>query len=120
MSLFPYVFATGDSAAWEGLSGASCGYCDGVVNALRKDLAQQRHSEGGAVEILESGADPSGPQEFVVWVTYIEHPSQTVTANGDVVEDFPDTRHSRATLLLEWDGTAWQVNGVDPSLIEVL
>lgn len=120
MSLFPYLFATGDSGTWEALSGPSCGYCSGVVDSMRADLAKQRHSEGGAIEVLESGASTFDSADFVTWVTFIEHPSQTVDHAGHVVEDFPDTRHSRATLLLKWDGTGWQVNGVDPSLIEVM
>lgn len=120
MSLFPYLFATGDGSEWERLSGPSCGYCSGVVNELRNDLARERHSDGGAFEILESSSEPSGSGEFITWVTFIQHPSRTVDKDGDVVEEFPETRRSRATLLLEWNGAGWRVNGVDPALIEVL
>ena len=120
MSLFPYLFATGDSTTWEQLSGTACGYCSGVVDELRKDEARGRQSEGGALEFLDGGADATGSEEFIAWVTFVQHPSQTIDAQGTVVEDFHETRRTRATLLLEWDGGTWQVNGVDPVLIEVM
>lgn len=112
LSLFPYVVATGDLTAWDALSGQSCTYCSSVREFVTEIHDAGHHGEGGAFELgFTSGFDVGGG-DFVVGIEYIETPSQTVAADGTVVEDFPETLSYKANFSLTWTGTTWVVNGV--------
>lgn len=112
LSLFPYVVATGDLADWDALSGRPCSYCSSVRDFVTEIHGAGNHGEGGAFELgFTSGFDMGGG-EFVVGVEYIETPSQTVAADGTLVEDFPETLSYKANFSLAWTGSRWVVNGV--------
>jgi len=120
MSLFPYMYATGDTSEWERLSGASCGYCSGTLDDLNEKIAVGRHAEGGHFEFEGRGASTFDGREFFAWVVFVQHPSRAVDGSGDLVEDFPDTSRVRAQVTLTWDGSGWSVDGVDPAKLETL
>lgn len=112
LSLFPYVVATGDLTAWDALSGQSCTCCSSVREFVTEIHDAGHHGEGGAFELgFTSGFDVGGG-DFVVGIEYIETPSQTVAADGTVVEDFPENLSYKANFSLTWTGTTWVVNGV--------
>lgn len=120
MSLFPYMYATGDTAEWERLTGENCGYCSGTLADLQKKLASGRHAQGGSFEVEASGSSTFDGHEFFAWVVFIQHPSRAVDEAGTVVEDFPDTTRVRAQVTVVWSGSGWAVDGVDPRELETL
>lgn len=118
MSLFPYVFATGDTAAWDELSGEDCGYCADITELAAADRAKGYHEVGGHLEFTFANAMDFEDGTFYATIAYDEHPSQTVDAEGDVVEDFPGIKVTQAGVSLEWRDNEWLIQGVDPTLVE--
>ncbi|UJP41470.1 hypothetical protein F1D97_08700 [Cellulomonas palmilytica] len=120
MSLFPYMYATGNSSEWERLAGESCGYCSGALTDLSAKVSVGRHAEGGQFEFEARGSSTFDDKEFFAWVVFVQHPSRALDGSGTVVEDFPDTTRVRAQVTLAWDGSTWSVIGVDPRKVESL
>ncbi|WP_146841519.1 DUF6318 family protein [Cellulomonas composti] len=118
LSLFPYVFATGDLQAWKSLSGASCKYCANVVSMVDEMFADGNHSVGGEFEFASVEGDDYKEGEFAVLLRFRESPSQTVSSTGVVVEDFPDTKLESAEVHVVWDGSGWAVDGVVVDLLD--
>lgn len=109
MSLFPYMVATGDTTQWDALSGQNCKYCANGRAVVREMAASNRHGVGGALEMAFGSALDDGRGLYLVGVQYTEHPSQTVDADGAVVEEFPDTKVLQAHLEIRWEKGAWKV-----------
>ncbi|GEK16471.1 DUF6318 family protein [Cellulomonas persica] len=120
MSLFPYMYATGDTSEWERLSGKNCGYCAGTLADLREKVAAGRHAVGGNFEFEASGSSTFDGDEYFAWVVFIQHPSRALDESGELVEGFPETSRVRAQVSLIWDGAGWTVDGVDPRKLGTL
>ncbi|UJP40328.1 DUF6318 family protein [Cellulomonas palmilytica] len=118
LSLFPYVFATGDITAWDELSGEDCGYCDDITELAAADQAKGHHEVGGHLEFTFASALDFEDGTFYATVAFDEHPSRTVDGKGDVVEDFPGIKVTQAEVSLEWRDGRWLIQGVDPTLVE--
>lgn len=67
---------------------------------------------GGAVDLHAGTATLDDDGTFLVDIAFTEYPSQTVSADGALVEDFPDTSEMKATMRLSWSGSKWKVEGV--------
>lgn len=117
MSLFPYMLATGDTTAWRELSGESCGYCSRVTGKVADAHAAGRHDEGGQLEFTFGSAMDFADGTFFATIGYVEHPSVTKDAAGEVLEEF-DGETIRAEIDLEWRDGRWLIQGVNPNLVE--
>ncbi|MBT0995550.1 hypothetical protein KIN34_14800 [Cellulomonas sp. DKR-3] len=111
VSLFPYAYATGDLAEWDRLSGPNCDYCSSVREAVREVYDAGNHGVGGGHDIGFGSASATGRNSFILSVDVKEHPSQTLSSDGSVVEDFPDTNYYRADIELSWDDGHWIIDG---------
>ncbi|GEA79604.1 DUF6318 family protein [Cellulomonas sp. CW35] len=118
MSLFPYVFATGDTTAWDELSGEDCGYCADITDLAAADRSKGYHEVGGHIEFTFASAMDFEDGTFSATIAFDEHPSQTVNSDGEVVEDYPGIKVTQADVSLEWRDGRWLVQGVDPTLVE--
>lgn len=112
MRLFPYSVATGDLVAWDELSGDACAYCSSAREIVEKIHSAGNHGIGGALDISGSETYVNDDGTFVVVLGLTQHPSQTVDAQGALVEDFPATNRYRPLLALDFDDGSWSVTGV--------
>lgn len=111
IKLFPYAVATGDLTQWRALSGDGCGYCDEARDIVDGMRAAGNHGVGGALDISGSETYLNDDGSYVVILGLTQHPSQTVDADGVLVEEFPSTNRYRPLVALTFEGS-WTVTGV--------
>ena len=118
VGLFPYLVATGDFEAWDALSGPDCTFC----SSAREEAAQihdaGNHGTGGAMDIGFTIAGAHEDGKFLAEVQLVEYGSQTVDADGRLVEDFPGTQSLRAVLVLSREPRGWIVEKVQIDRID--
>jgi len=115
---FPYMFATGDTSVWKSLTGESCGYCAEVLDAAEADLADGLTGVGGHIDFTYGSALDFEDGTFFVTLGYVEHPSVSTNAEGDVVKTFPDKDTINADISLSWKDGRWTVDAVNPKVVE--
>ncbi|MDO4243657.1 MAG: DUF6318 family protein [Actinomyces sp.] len=78
LNLYPYVYATGDLAAWREISGDDCIFCSSVI-----DNVTELHNSGGwsdywqqEITVVSYGYDPSDSSRLV-FETHIATPDRT-------------------------------------------
>ena len=113
ITLYPYVYATGDLTAFRAMSDATCKFCDSVITS-----ATAMHVSGGwgdswgqQITFTSVTADISTPNRYVVELHLIsdEHVAHNIEKPPTTVEAF------EINLLLQvlWkDGTGWTVEEV--------
>ncbi len=116
MSLFAYVFATGDVTEWKRLSGEACDYCDGVIDAAAEYQDEGKRTSGGRIEITDVQAFDYMPGEFAVVVAVTQHPSQVINAEGERAGEAGVTTAS-AEMHLVWAHDQWRVETVDLTML---
>lgn len=112
LALYSYIVATGDLAQWDALAAKGCRYCASGRKVAVAIHEAGNHGVGGAVDLHAGTAVLDDDGTFLVDVAFTEYPSQTVSADGALVEDFPDTSEMKATMRLSWSGSAWKIEGV--------
>jgi hypothetical protein len=87
LQLFPYVFATGDQAAWAAISHPDCNYCREVGDDLAAAVAAGGYSEGGLIDV--TWATSIDWQDFwQVRFTMTQGSSTDFAADGAVVDEW--------------------------------
>ena len=111
--LYPYVYATGDLAEWNALSDPDCKFCASVDSNAREMALNGQHSEGGATSVLDPvGTEIEPAVSYSVEMDAVHQPSATVSADGTVVESFPEITRTRWSMIVHWKGDAWAIRGV--------
>ena len=113
ITLYPYVYATGDLTAFRAMSDATCKFCDSVITS-----ATNMHTSGGwadpwgqQITFTSITADVSTPNRYVVELHLVsdQHVAHNMDKPPTTVEAF------EMTLLVQvlWkDGTGWIVEEV--------
>ena len=113
ITLYPYVYATGDLTAFRAMSDATCKFCDSVITS-----ATNMHTSGGwadpwgqQITFTSITADVSTPNRYVVELHLVsdQHVAHNTGKSPVTVEAF------EMTLLVQvlWkDGTGWIVEEV--------
>lgn len=120
MTLFPYVFASADTAPWDALAGPSCAYCANV-SEMAADLAEKgERRQGGEIAVTWAQGFDHRPvaSQYAVSLEFTEQPSRVLDAHGEVTDASPDVITAKAQVLLTWDGGAWVVDGVDITVVD--
>ena len=115
ITLYPYVYATGDLTAFRAMSDATCKFCDSVINNTTS-----MHTAGGWIDHWEHHAtftsitaDVSTPDRYVVefHVVSDEHVSHSIGEPPQINELI----QGPVLVQVLWkDGTGWIIEGVDP------
>ena len=115
ITLYPYVYATGDLTAFRAMSDATCKFCDSVITN-----ATNMHTSGGwadpwgqQITFTSITADVSTPNRYVVELHLVsdEHVAHNTGKSPVTVEAF------EVPVLVQvlWkDGTGWTIEGVNP------
>jgi hypothetical protein len=86
LQLFPYVYATGDQAAWAAISHPDCTFCREVGDDLNAAVAAGEFSEGGLIDV--TWATSIDWQEFWhVRFTLTQAPLTDFAADGTVLDE---------------------------------
>ena len=117
MSLFPYVFATGDVREWDEMRGDSCRYCEGIRDAADEYIRQGKRSVGGQILLSNVQAFREKENSYVVAVRLTQLPSHDVDASGSIVEENTATVEAKAEMRVVWVSDRWRVDAVDMTVL---
>lgn len=111
LSLYPYVYATGDLAPWQAMSHPECVFCASVVTNVQAKVNAGQHTEGGLFELkLVSSALISADLAGVT-LEVTESPNTVIGVDGDVVHE-DEGGHYLMTLSVV-PGDPWTVREVE-------
>ena len=113
ISLYPYVYATGDLSAWKAMSDPACGYCSGVSLAVESMHAMGSHIRGGDIEVTATRSFPPSASTgiYPVDLELAEGPSSEVDAGGDELKEMAGGK-TLAQLDVAWAATGWSIHAV--------
>ena len=115
ITLYPYVYATGDLTAFRAMSDATCKFCDSVITN-----ATSMHTAGGWEDPWEHHttftsitADISTPNRYVVELHLVsdQHVSHRM---GEPPKTYETSQGPILIQVLWKDGTGWTIEGVNP------
>lgn len=111
LSLFPYVYATGDLADWESLSEDGCVFCSNVMTDVTARLELGWWSDPWEQEVVFVSCDEAvgDPSTMVVDVNVISGEIVTHRADGIVERRRPPQDTEPFTLQMHWNGESWNV-----------
>ncbi|WP_154794948.1 DUF6318 family protein [Occultella kanbiaonis] len=113
ISLFPYLFTSGDLDEWEALGTEDCAVCAQIADGAAELHAEGGRNAGGDFEILhaltsgEDGADG----RYIVQLDVVEAPSIRISGDGSQVEQ-ANGRYPELWVSVVWGADGWQVDGV--------
>ncbi len=108
MSLYPYVLATGDLAAWDAMSAPDCDFCNNTRTEVERLRAAEQRNLGG-ITVLAAGGTDLGSNGWHSARLEIEiHESSDVDAAGIVVSSRDGGTYS-VDLALTWSG-GWLID----------
>ncbi|WP_222592952.1 DUF6318 family protein, partial [Cellulomonas persica] len=117
VALFPYIFATGDLAQWESVSGSDCEWCGDIADVVRKDVAAGKRREGGRMDIQDLQVFHDRDEMYYAVVRLKEQPSRVLAADGSVVETTDFVQDAKLEVGLGWTGETWSVTSVGVDLL---
>lgn len=110
LTLYPYVYATGDLTDWEEMSAEGCGFCSSVAESVN-DL----HSDGGWVDpwqpeiiLLSYGTDPSDPDRHVIEMKFSQ-PERTIHQGSTGNSSREHAVEATVRAQMHWEGDRWIV-----------
>ena len=115
ITLYPYVYATGDLTAFRAMSDATCKFCDSVITNTTS-----MHTAGGWEDPWEHHttftsitADVSTPNRYVVEFHLVsdQHVSHRM---GEPPKTYETSQGPILIQVLWKDGTGWTIEGVNP------
>jgi hypothetical protein len=116
LQLFPYVFATGDLEDYRALSHPECIYCASVTAGVEAMFAANQQSVGGMNTITAvTSVEVEPGRWWSIDVEVTQSPSQTLDANGQVVEEFPDTVGYHMDIAVIFEANRWVVRELTPT-----
>jgi len=113
ISLYPYVYATGDLAEWDQLSAGGCAFCDSTRAGATRVSQGKGRVEGGEITITDAvGTEIEAEHWYSAKVTATEAPSSEVDMNGIALSASEGGRYLFTVALTFVDGR-WTVDAVD-------
>lgn len=112
LSLYPYIFATGDLAEWDAMSDAGCGFCANTRASVLDQAERGVTGEGSEITVLSAtGLELAPSESYAADLEIRQGPSFEVHPDGTRAPD-GDGGQYRMHLALWWrDG--WLVRAAD-------
>ena len=116
VSLFPYIFATGDVAEWNAMSADDCGFCANTRTSVEEQMARGVRGEGSEITIHSArGTEISPGDAYSADIEFSQAPSFEVSMDGTRTPDGEGGRF-RIHVALWWrDG--WIVRAIDSTRV---
>ncbi|MFC0644081.1 DUF6318 family protein [Cellulomonas phragmiteti] len=113
ISLYPYVYATGDLTEWNSLSGPTCTFCSSTRDGAAEVHSEGRRIEGGAFTIESAeGIELDAGRWYSATIIGLESASVEYDSQGAVIDETPGGRHE-VTIALSIAAGEWVVDGVE-------
>lgn len=112
LSLYPYVYATGDLMSMKGMIDPECIFCADVVADVTADIAAGLTTVGGTVRVDASRSTQISDEFYSVDLTVETDPSQAVDGDGGVVESFEAGSGTAVMIVLGAPGR-WVIRAVE-------
>ncbi|MBD8057672.1 hypothetical protein IC607_01650 [Cellulomonas sp. JH27-2] len=112
LSLYPYALSSTSKSEFASMSDPSCEFCSSVIADVEARKKAKTHEIGGSMTFRNSTVAASSEGSYLVLLTARQQPSQTVTASGAVVKDFPRTTDNDATIVVHRARNRWFVREV--------
>ncbi|MFS0699431.1 DUF6318 family protein [Cellulomonas sp. 179-A 4D5 NHS] len=109
LSLYPYVHATGDLAAWKAMSHPECGFCASVTEGVSAMHALGNKQTGGVFTVRSSQPTEVEAARFFAVVLDVEQAESVETdERGTVTSTVPGGRYTMTILVIR-EGDAWLI-----------
>ncbi|WP_279536518.1 DUF6318 family protein [Cellulomonas shaoxiangyii] len=113
ISLYPYAYATGDTAEWATMSGAQCAFCTRTRDGVSRVHDGDGRVTGGAIDIHEArGTELDAGRWYSAKVIATEAPSTETDASGSRVSASEGGRYA-FEVALTYASDGWTVDAVD-------
>lgn len=110
ISLYPYVYATGDLAPWKAMSHPECIFCASVVGNVEAQVAAGEHTTGGLLTFHGVEAVEVSPRMQTVRLRITEATEIVVDRDGAEVRRVEERDHF-LTVIVE-PGSPWTIREV--------
>ena len=116
VSLFPYIFATGDLTEWDAMSAGDCDFCANTRASVEEQMARGVRGEGSEITIHSArGTEISPGDAYSADIEFSQAPSFEVSADGTRAPDGEGGRF-RIHVAMWWrDG--WLVRAIDSTRV---
>lgn len=113
ISLYPYVYATGDLAEWDALSGPDCAFCSSTREGVDRVRQKGGNVAGGEIAINSvDGSEIEPGRWYAATVIATEAPSAEYDMYGVPVEESQGGDY-KFSVALTFASGAWTVDAVD-------
>lgn len=110
ISLYPYVYATGDLTPWRAMSHPECIFCASVMGNVEAQVAAGEHTTGGLLTFHSVEAVEVSPRMQTARLRITEAAEITLDTNGDEVRRVAE-RDYFLTVIVE-PGSPWTIREV--------
>jgi len=115
ISLYPYVYNTGDLAEWEALSHPECVFCASVSTEVKEMVSSGHRLEGAGVTIsASSGAEVDPGKWFSAELIAAQAEYVEIDSSGNRLEEAPGS-NLRVTFAIVREADAWRIREASPS-----
>jgi hypothetical protein len=114
VSLYPYVYATGDLAQWKAMSDPACIFCGSVINNVEKMKALGHTSKGPSVSItaVKNASTTPGREVFTIELHLEQGPSIEFDSSGAVVSRVDKSKSLNLVIADSHSGPTWIVREI--------
>ena len=117
LSLYPYVYNTGDLTAWKALSHPECVFCASVVTNVEEMHAKGHRQDGPTVTVEKAAGREVDPGVFfAVDVEMVQGASKELDATGKVVDEVLDPTNIRVSVAVVREGEHWIIRGSEATV----
>ncbi|MGW6130418.1 DUF6318 family protein [Cellulomonas sp. NPDC055163] len=110
LSLYPYVYNTGDLTAWKALSHPECVFCASVMTGVEEMHSTGNHQDGTETTVSDARAQEIEPGVlYAVDLSLLQGPAVELDKDGAVVEEDPSTTESVVHVAVQRAGGAWLI-----------
>jgi hypothetical protein len=118
LSLYPYVYNTGDLAQWKAMSHPECVFCASVVTGVEEMVAKGNHQEGASVTFESSSGRELDPgAAFVVDLQVRQEPTTEVSAVGSVVDEIAEAKLLSIAMSVRREGDRWLIRASEAVVV---
>jgi len=112
MLLYPYMFVTHDTTAFEELSHPQCAYCSKNLAKVRGYADGHVATERGGFIIHDTSARLFADDYYIVTATYSQDWSRETASDGSIVAEGDGWNHDSVEVDVLREGSHWMIGGV--------
>lgn len=116
LSLYTYLFESGDATAWNALSDPGCGFCADTASSATSLHDDGWTVQGGTFDIVASSAVTGATDLFKVDVEVRHEATVLVRADGSSPQT-EDAEHLRMTFVVIGSPGAWVIRAVEHEIV---